>query len=97
MTALIPLPSFVRASAQDAGNMQMRKANRTKWNEADYNLVCDTQERLIRSLYGRPGDHNNPDVCYLRFQIAEQMERQGKFNIKSDLTEIHAAVEEAMA
>jgi invasion protein IalB len=97
MAALIPLPSFLRASAQDAGNAHMRKACRTKWNNEDWNVMCDTQDRLIRSCYGRPGDHNQPDMCFLRFQIAEKMERQGKFSIKSDLAEIHAAVEAEMA
>lgn len=41
--ALNPLPSFLRASAQDAAK---------------------------RSCYGRPGDHNQPDYCFIRFQHA---------------------------
>lgn len=26
-----------------------------------------------------PSDHNQPDYCYIRFQQAETLERQGKF------------------
>lgn len=38
---------FARASAQDAANMQMRRAGRTRWSEADYNLACETLYRLL--------------------------------------------------
>lgn len=90
MTALLPLPSFIRASAQDAGNASMRKACRTKWNDDDWNVMCDTQDRLIRSLYGHPGDHNQPDMCFLRFQTAEALERQGKLKAVADLEAVLA-------
>lgn len=88
-----PLPSLIRASAQDAANAQMRKACRKAWNEDDWNLAAATQERLIRSCYGRPGDHNQPNSCFIRFQIAEQMERRGEFHLRSDLAVVNAAIE----
>jgi hypothetical protein len=34
------------AAAQDAANRQMRKNNRSAWNEEDYNLMCDVFDRL---------------------------------------------------
>lgn len=75
--ALLPLPSFIRASAQDAANMHMRAAGRTKWSDEDWNVAVDTQERLIHSLYGHRGD-NQPDMCFIRFQVAERLERAGE-------------------
>lgn len=97
MAALNPLPSFIRASAQDAANLQMRKANRTKWNEDDWNLMCETQERLIRSCYGSPRDHNEPNWCFIRFSIAERMEKAGEFSHTSKMPEINAAIEAALS
>lgn len=47
--AFNPLPSLIRASAQDAGNSNMRKNGRTKWSDDDWNVMCETQDRLIRS------------------------------------------------
>lgn len=94
--ALNPLPSFLRASAQDAANMAMRKACRAKWNEDDWNVMCETQERLIRACYGRDRDHNQPDMCFIRFSVAEQMEKRGLFNLSSDMKEIEAAIDRQM-
>lgn len=94
MTALNPLPKYIRASAQDAGNASMRKGCRSAWDKDDYNAACDTQDRLIRSLYGLPSDGNQPDRCFIRFQIAEQLERAGKIDVHSDIL---GAVAEAMA
>ena len=74
MNAMNPLPSLIRASAWDAANMAMRKDGRTKWSEDDYNLACETQERLIRSTYSRAGD-NDDRLCYIRFSFAEAMEK----------------------
>ncbi len=97
MTALNPLPSLIRASAQDAANAQMRRECRAVWNEADWNLMCETQERLIRSCYGRPGDHNrDPNYVYIRFGLAEQMERRGEFHLKSDCAAILDQIDAAM-
>ena len=92
-----PLPSLIRASAADAAAMSMRKAGRAKWNEDDWNAMCEVQDRLIRSIYGRPSDHNQPDYCFLRFQIAEAMEKSGVFTLKSDLTKINAAIDAILA
>jgi hypothetical protein len=90
---LNPLPSFIRASAQDAGDMHMRAAGRSKWNDDDWNRMCEVQERLIRSLYGRASDHNQPDYCYIRFHVAEQLERAGHLTLKSNIA---AAVDEIL-
>jgi hypothetical protein len=95
--ALNPLPSFLRASAQDAANMQMRKAGRKAWNEDDYNLAADTLDRLVRSCYGKPSDHNQPDYCFIRFQHAETLEKQGRFSHVSRMPDIAREIEEAMA
>jgi len=88
-----PLPSFIRASAWDAANMAMRKAGRSKWSKTDYNHACSTQERLVKNLYGKPSDHNQPELCYIRFQIADQLERAGQFSHKSKLPEVYATIE----
>lgn len=74
--------------------MQMRKACRTAWNRDDANKAAETLERLVRSIYGRASDHNQPDYCFLRFQIAERLEKGGKFNSNSDLAEINCLIEE---
>jgi hypothetical protein len=93
MAPLNPLPSFLRASAQDAANMQMRKNGRQAWNEDDYNLAAATLDRLVRSCYGKPSDHNQPDYCFLRFQRAELLEKQGKFDGFSEMPKIAEAVD----
>jgi hypothetical protein len=92
-----PLPSLIRASAFDAADMAMRQAGRKAWSEDDYNLAASTLERLIRSCYGRPNDHNQPNMCFIRFSIAEQMERAGSFNLSSDVTRVQAAIDTALA
>jgi invasion protein IalB len=96
-SALTPLPSLIRASASDAANMQMRKAGRSKWSRADWNKMCDVQERLIRSCYGRASDDNEPNRCYLRFQIAEQLEKRGDFGLRSDVTKVMSFIDAALA
>lgn len=45
--------AFAVASAQDAANSRMRKAGRTTWNHADYNLASRTLARLLK-LLGKP-------------------------------------------
>ena len=67
--SLQPRPAFLRASAQDAANAQMRRAGRTSWNEDDYNLAVSTLDRLIRACYGRDADQDN--ARFMRFQQAE--------------------------
>jgi hypothetical protein len=39
---------IARSVGQDAADRQMRKAGRTSWNRADYNLAARTMNRLIR-------------------------------------------------
>lgn len=93
--AMNPLPSLLRASAWDAANRQMREAGRTKWSEDDYNLACSEQERLIRACYGRPGD-NQPELCYIRFQIAEVWQKAGDIHLDDDWAEVLEDIEAAI-
>lgn len=86
-----PLPSLIRASAEDAANAAMRKAGRTAWSRADYNLAARTQERLVRACYGRQGD--KPDVCYIRFGVAERLQKNGHIAIDSDWSKVMAWIE----
>lgn len=85
--ALTSLPSFLRASAQDAANVQMRKAGRKAWNNEDHNLAAATLDRLVRSCYSKPSDHNQSDYCFIRFQRAELLEQQGKLSGLSEISE----------
>lgn len=94
MAALNPLPSFLRASAQDAANMQMRAADRQKWNDDDWNKAAETLERLVRACYGREGE-NEPDRCFIRFQLAEKLEREGKLSSATKIAEFERIVKEA--
>lgn len=96
MAAINPVPSLIRASAQDAANAQMRRNGRSAWDESDAALACETQDRLVRSAYGRPSDHNDPNLCFLRFQVAERMERRGDFSLRSTLEQINAAIDAAL-
>ena len=95
-STVMPLPSLIRASGLDASNSSMRKAGRTKWNNDDWNAGCEVQERLIHSIYGRPGDHNQPNRCYIRFSCAEKLERAGHFHMNSDLDEVMTWIDEAV-
>lgn len=90
-----PLPSLLRASAFDAGNMHMRANGRAKWNDDDWNVMCDTQDRLITGCYGKPGD-NEPQMKFIRFQIAEQAERRGEINLQSNWSDVLTAIDAAL-
>lgn len=85
---IIPLPSLIRASAWDAGSNSMRKAGRTKWSRVDRQAAADTQDRLIRACYGREWDRPTSNLPFIRFQIAEQMQKAGRFTLDSDFREI---------
>jgi hypothetical protein len=91
-----PLPSLLRASAWDAGNISMRTHGREKWNEDDWNAAAATQERLIKACYGRDEDHNEPNRCYLRFGVAERMEKSRRFQLDSDLSAIMREIDGAL-
>ena len=39
--------TLARASGQDAGNRQMRKAGRTRWSVDDWNTAAETTARLM--------------------------------------------------
>jgi hypothetical protein len=85
IAALCPLPSLIRASAQDAGNANMRKGLRKAWNEDDRFVAADELDRLVRATYARLADHDSPEMCFYRFRIAEQLERAGRINLSSDI------------
>ena len=51
-------PDLAYAAGKDAANARMRKAGRTTWNEADYNLCCDTINRLLDQMPGPWNPHN---------------------------------------
>ena len=95
--AMMPLPSLIRASAWDAANSRMRKGGRKTWSRGDYNAACDTQERLTRACYGRAGEDVTSNWCYIRFQIAERMEKGGLFRLDSDFDEVSATIDEIIA
>jgi len=90
-TAILPLPSLIRASAWDAGNMSMRKAGRTKWSRADWNAAAATQDRLRTGCYG-----NGPEGC-IKFQVAEALEREGYLSLHMTKKEFFERVETAYA
>ncbi len=46
-TGVVLTESLARASGQDAGNAQMRKAGRTRWNEEDWNHAAETMMRFM--------------------------------------------------
>lgn len=94
--AMNPLPTLIRASAWDAASARMRAAGRTKWNRADYNEAARTQERLVRACYERPGDGKDSPRCYIRFQIAQQMQEAGHFTLYSDFQSVIDAIEECL-
>jgi len=96
-TTTTPLPSLIRASAWDAGNFRMRKANRSKWNRGDFNEAAQTQERLIRACYGYEIDGPDSKWCFIRFQIAESMERAGQFQLGDDMKKIWKAIDLTLA
>lgn len=43
---LNPDRHIIAAAAKDAGNRSMRRANRTQWNEDDWNAAAACHERL---------------------------------------------------
>lgn len=95
-TAINPLPSLIRAAAWDAASSSARRAGRAAWSEDDYNEACSTQERLITACYARKGEGAGDPRRYIRFSIAEQMERNGTFTLSSDITAISAAIDHAL-
>jgi hypothetical protein len=94
MNVMIPLPSSIRASAWDAGNAHMHKAGRTKWAWDDFTAASAEHERLVAVSYARPNDQRHHR--YVRFQIAEQMERAGLFTSTSSMADIHRQIDLAM-
>lgn len=94
MNIMIPLPSVIRASAWDAGNAHMHRAGRTKWAWDDFTAASAEHERLVAVSYARPNDQRHHR--YVRFQIAEQMERAGLFTSASSMTDILRQIDQAM-
>ncbi len=94
MNTMNPLPSFIRASAWDAGNASMTNGGRTNWDWTDFTVASAEHERLVGLSYARPNDERHDR--YIRFQIAEQMERAGLFTNTSSMTDIHRQIDVAM-
>lgn len=97
--ALNPLPSLIRASAQDAVTMRKQRAGKglsTPWTRADYNHAAATQERLVLACYGRPYDRTGSKLPFIRFQIAEQYERNGEFTLSSDFEAVSEAIDTSL-
>ena len=91
-----PLPSFLRASAWDAGNARMRKAGRAAWTRGDFNEAARTHNRLVRACYGKPGDPDGSPLPFIRFQIAEELQQRGQFTLASKMPEVHRLIDQAM-
>lgn len=96
MTAVNPLPSLLRASAWDAGNSRMRKAGRSAWSLGDRNEAARTHNRLVRSCYGKAADPKGSPLAFIRFGIAEALQRDGRFTLTSKMADIHRMIDEAM-
>ena len=92
-----PLPSLLRASAWDAGNARMQKAGRSVWTRGDYNEAARIQNRLVRACYARKDDPENSPLPFIRFGIAEQMQREGVFTLTSKMEHVHAAIDHLIA
>jgi len=80
--AMNPLPSLIRATAWDAGNRNMRAKGRKVWSNAVRIAAVREQERLIDSLFSRPGDADSR-TKYVRFGYAEQMQRAGLLDLRT--------------
>lgn len=90
MNALLPLPSLLRASAQDAASARMRKAGRTAWSRTDYNEAVRTLNRLCAVHYGK-----GIRGAY-RFQVAEELERAGELFLSMPTEWFVAAIDVAV-
>jgi hypothetical protein len=90
----LPLPSLIRASSWDAGNFSMMRGKRTKWSRKDYNAAAETQNRLVKATFGVAGEEDR--VAFLRFGLAEQLEKQRVLHIgmtyRQFVTAFNAAV-----
>ena len=45
--AIVLTEELARASGQDVGNANMRKAGRMRWNDDDWNVAAETTMRLM--------------------------------------------------
>lgn len=88
-TAVIPLPSLIRAAAWDAGNFSARDAGRTDWSRKDFNAAARKQNQLVAQCFGK-----GPLGC-IRFGIAESLERAGVVYLGMKAKDFFAAVGEA--
>lgn len=91
MTAMLPLPSLLRASAWDTGNDHMRQHGRKKWDEDDYNAAAGEQNRLVATCYGE-----GPMGC-IKFAIATQLEKAGLLTIGLSDADFFGLLEDAYA
>ena len=86
-TGINPLPSLLRASAQDAGNRRMRSQCRHKWDEGDWNKAAATFNRLRSACYG-----DGPEGC-IKFQIAEELQKAGHLTLDMKGADLFALVD----
>lgn len=87
----LPLPSLIRAAAWDIGNRSMSKAGRTVWNRADYNAAARFQNETIAKCYG------DGPAGFIKFGIAEAMERVGALHLGMKAKSFFAVVDAAYA
>ena len=72
----------------------MRNGGRSQWDWTDFTVASAEHERLVGQAYAQPNDQRHHR--YLRFQIAEQMERAGLFTKESLMADIHRQIEQAL-
>lgn len=94
---LSPLPSLIRATAQEACDSQMKRFSRRHPNEDDKALILDTQDRLIRALFANASDGPGSKLCYLRFAMAERFERAGMIDPTHAPDDVIAMCDHALA
>lgn len=86
----LPLPSLIRAAAWDEGNRSMSRGRRTKWSRKDYVAACEKQHQLVRQCFGEG------DTGFLRFGVAEQLEKAGVLALGMKAKAFYAEIEAHM-
>jgi hypothetical protein len=89
-SALLPLPSFLRASAMDAANQQMRQAGRCTWSRADRNEAVRKLDALVSSCYGEGARGQ------FRYQIASELEQDGRLSCRMTMKQLNAVIDAAL-
>lgn len=74
----------------------MRKAGRAAWSLGDRNEAARTHNRLVLACYGKPTDPAESPLPFVRFQVAEALERAGRFTLASKMPDIYRQIDAAM-